>query len=359
NRRGVKRYELDGERLTIGEWAERFDIPHDRLYQRVVRYGWDLGEALETPVARNVEDANDLYGRWHQMIDRCHTPHNAAYANYGGRGIRVCARWRESFDAFATDVGLPSSPQTYTLDRINNDGNYEPGNVRWVSPTTQSRNKRTTKFHELDGEQHTLAQWAELAGIDYNTVRRRVYQGWVLKEALGTPKNVGRSPKARRAWHPKAVLDDAHEKWKSLDDDERLVFIDRILKTYRVSGFPWGCLADQTRDPIESVRRSLVVVEENVVRKVGYAGQRTCLDSHRHRLEARHSASRHSVVSAFDDDLVLFRALRYQLRRGEPITPRRVVRALSALVRGPLNFPPSLARWIVDEFAPVNGTVFD
>ncbi|KKK77513.1 hypothetical protein LCGC14_2852870, partial [marine sediment metagenome] len=266
------------------------------------------------------------------------------------------------FDAFTADVGLPTSVRNYTLDRIDNDGNYELGNTRWVSPSAQSRNKRTTKFHELGGERRTLVQWSELAGADYSTVRRRMHYGWPLPEALGTPRNVGRSRKARRTWHPKSMLtafDDAHERWKLLNEVERTALVDDAIRTYRASGFPWDCLTDRTRDPIDSVRRSRVVVENDVVRKVGTAGQRTCADVHRHRLEARHSGSKYSVVGAFEDDFTLERALRYQLKRGDPITPPRIIRALSALMRGPLNFPPALARWIVDEYAPMNGVVFD
>lgn len=78
---------------------------------------------------------------WRAIIQRCHNPRNTEYRNYGGRGIRVCDEWRNSFERFFADVGPKPSPEL-TFDRINNDGNYEPGNVRWATRTEQMRNTR-------------------------------------------------------------------------------------------------------------------------------------------------------------------------------------------------------------------------
>jgi hypothetical protein len=81
-----------------------------------------------------------IWCRWNQMIQRCENPHTINYKRYGGRGIKVCERWRHSFEDFLADVGLP--PEGKTLDRINNDGNYEPGNVRWATLKEQQANRR-------------------------------------------------------------------------------------------------------------------------------------------------------------------------------------------------------------------------
>jgi len=84
-----------------------------------------------------------LYQTWHKMLDRCENPDAKDYARYGARGIRVCARWHD-VALFVEDIerDLGDRPAGWTLDRIDNDGNYEPGNVRWASAATQAANRR-------------------------------------------------------------------------------------------------------------------------------------------------------------------------------------------------------------------------
>lgn len=88
------------------------------------------------------------YKSWRAAIGRCENERNIGYANYGARGVTVCARWRESFSAFLEDMG-PRQSRHHSLDRIDTNGNYEPGNCRWATTTTQARNKRTNTCTSL------------------------------------------------------------------------------------------------------------------------------------------------------------------------------------------------------------------
>lgn len=357
NRRGMKLYEFKGERLVLPEIAARTGVPCDRLRQRIIRYGWTLAEAVSTPVGREV---HDLYGRWYQIVQRCTNPEHERFADYGGRGIRVCEEWL-LYEQFVADVGEPPSPDAYMLDRINNERGYEPGNVRWATPTTQSRNRRGTRLHELDRQKHPIAEWCRLADADCGTVSRRVHSGWSLTEALGTPRNAGRSVRSRVAWIPSQTLqqfNNTHVSWASASAVDQQQLVESAVRAYRAHGFPWETLTGGEEEPLQAVARGKVSVEGNLIRYAGPEGQRTCLGTHHHRLEARHG-NQHSALSAFDDDEVLKKAITYQLSRGFPITPLRLSRTVMAFVRAPRNFPPTLARWIVDEYAPDGGTVYD
>jgi hypothetical protein len=124
------------------------------------------------------------YRSWYSMRRRCYSPNTNGYARYGGAGIAVCDRWRESFESFLADVG--ARPEGTTLDRINNDLGYEPGNVRWATLKEQGRNKRANRVVEWRGERRCLAEWAEITGIDFATLHTRMRTGWDVERALTT-----------------------------------------------------------------------------------------------------------------------------------------------------------------------------
>lgn len=89
-----------------------------------------------------------IYRAWQDMKKRCYNANDHRFKDYGGRGITVCERWLMSVAAFVADVGLPPTPE-HSLDRIDNEGNYEPGNVRWANRVEQARNTRRTKLNAL------------------------------------------------------------------------------------------------------------------------------------------------------------------------------------------------------------------
>ena len=122
---------------------------------------------------------------WIAMRNRCLNPNNASYADYGGRGIKICARW-DSYEAFVEDMGQPEG--SMQIDRINNDGNYEPSNCRWATIKDQSRNRRTTKRIVYKGRALCITEWADMTGISANVLRKRLYEyGWPMEEAFTTP----------------------------------------------------------------------------------------------------------------------------------------------------------------------------
>lgn len=134
-----------------------------------------------------------LYQRWRTMIDRTTRPSTGGYRNYGGRGITVCERWC-SFDNFAEDMG-PTFSSELELDRIDVNGNYEPGNCRWVTKREQSRNKRNNHRVTWAGRTMVVQDWAEYLGIKPNTLVHRLRRGWSVRRALVT----GADPEALKA----------------------------------------------------------------------------------------------------------------------------------------------------------------
>ena len=126
------------------------------------------------------------YRAWQTMRLRCNNPDNAAYPAYGGRGIKVCDRWADDVSAFVADMGLRPSPD-HQIDRKDNDGDYEPGNCRWATRSTNCRNRRTNRLITFRGEQRTLSDWCERLGLPKDTVAKRLNMGWTVDAALVTP----------------------------------------------------------------------------------------------------------------------------------------------------------------------------
>lgn len=131
------------------------------------------------------------YRIWKGMIARCENPNRRDYPHYGGRGVNVCGRWRESFDAFLADMG-PRPSRQHSIERIDNKGDYEPGNCCWETRKQQQRNKRNNHILEHWGQKKTLTEWSEITGIKAATLRHRVSSyGWSAERALTTPVRGG------------------------------------------------------------------------------------------------------------------------------------------------------------------------
>lgn len=199
---GVHLLELDGVRMPLRHFARAYGIHEATLHGRIKR-GMSLRAALETPVDAVQSHKNKLmvdkrwrgiqqpewsdgkkraYATHESMKRRCLVSTCAVYKYYGARGITVCERWLD-FANFHADMG--DRPLGTTLDRIDNYGNYEPGNCRWATHREQSHNKRRqVLFLEYQGKKMTVKEWADELGFDVTTIRDRIRGGHPIERVL-------------------------------------------------------------------------------------------------------------------------------------------------------------------------------
>ena len=125
-----------------------------------------------------------IYQIWHSMKKRCFNPTDSSYESYGKRGITVCVRWM-TYKNFAEDMG-PRPPNT-TMDRKENDGDYEPGNCHWASREQQANNTSRNRHIEFRGERLTASQWTKKLGVNRWVLYGRIKSGWSDEEIISTP----------------------------------------------------------------------------------------------------------------------------------------------------------------------------
>lgn len=134
------------------------------------------------------------YKSWDAMKQRCSNKNKSGYHRYGGRGIKVCDRWMK-FENFYKD--MEDKPNGLTLDRIDNDGNYEPGNCRWATWKQQASNKLKSggnpRLISINGKTQNITAWSKEFNISRNLVYSRLFSGWTVKRALSTPVNKNKS----------------------------------------------------------------------------------------------------------------------------------------------------------------------
>jgi hypothetical protein len=163
--------------ISSGNTSKCTECAKKSRSKKHIRHGCSIAMKESNPEGYN------LYTRWQSMKRRCYLETDSHYKNYGGRGISVCDRWRESYENFASDMGFPPT-KNHQLDRIDNDGNYEPENCRWVSMKDNSNNKTNSRIIEAFGKSMTQAQWAEKTGIKRETIAMRLRRGWSAELAL-------------------------------------------------------------------------------------------------------------------------------------------------------------------------------
>ena len=144
-----------------------------------------------SPNRKDGRSKHKLYSIWFQMISRCENPNNKKYKNYGNRGISVCEEWHDFWKFVEWSDSIGGKPDGYSLDRINNDGNYCPENCRWADSKTQSLNKTTNRIITFNNESKTLHEWALNLGISDQSLSKRIANGWNLEKALRLPSQKG------------------------------------------------------------------------------------------------------------------------------------------------------------------------
>lgn len=139
-----------------------------------------------------VDGHSKEYRAWCSMINRCERTTEERYPLYGGRGIAVCNRWRNSFEKFLEDVG-PAPSAKHSIDRIDNDGNYEPENVRWATNSEQVKNSSRARIITFNGISKNICDWARELGVNRQTLQMRIdHYGWSIEKAMTTPALKGR-----------------------------------------------------------------------------------------------------------------------------------------------------------------------
>lgn len=134
-----------------------------------------------------------LYSIWAKMKNRCLNPNDENYQYYGGKGINVCSEWADdyvTFEAWALSNGYDPNAERYkcTIDRIDSNKDYCPENCRWVDMTVQCNNRSVCRYITYNEETHTVSEWARLIGMDFHTLRDRLFRyGWSIDEAFNTP----------------------------------------------------------------------------------------------------------------------------------------------------------------------------
>lgn len=132
-------------------------------------------ESRQATIARSTTHGMSrtaTYRSWSHMLDRCYNPKDKRYPDYGGRGIRVCDRWAASFENFLADMG--EKPAGRTIDRIENNIGYQPGNCRWATAAEQANNRRSNIVLRVDGMPSRIADVSDKLGLSYETMRRRI-----------------------------------------------------------------------------------------------------------------------------------------------------------------------------------------
>jgi hypothetical protein len=150
-------------------------------YFRIRRNG-NTGKTRIKKIYSHLKSKTAEYRAWAAMIGRCYNSNNPRFPYYGGRGVKVCSRWR-TFENFLRDMGEKPG-QSFSLDRINTNGNYSPSNCQWATHSQQMINRRTSRVIRFRRQSKTVVEWARETGLKRETITARLNRGWSVRRAL-------------------------------------------------------------------------------------------------------------------------------------------------------------------------------
>jgi hypothetical protein len=184
------------EHIAKGSSLINGDIKSCGCYNKEVTYARTVTHGM----TRTAE-----YRTWSGIIQRATYTNKPYSKRYADRGITVCDSWRHSFEQFYKDMGARPSPE-YSIDRINNDGNYEPSNCRWATRIEQCNNRSNSVFAEINGERKTITEWARIKNIRASIIYRRINRGWSPIEAIMLPPKRRRDITKKYLWIADALV---------------------------------------------------------------------------------------------------------------------------------------------------------
>lgn len=185
---------FDGYKKSHAQWRCRCDCGTEKtigasnlMLGRTESCGCLQRERAAAGARKHGRSTHPIYHSWWGMRARCYNKSYDHWSDYGGRGIKVCPRWRDSFENFLADMGASWAPGL-SVDRINNDGDYSPENCRWATRSEQVRNTRRTRMVTIDGVRDCISAHAERLGVPASRLVARLKLGW-SEDQLSAPKD--------------------------------------------------------------------------------------------------------------------------------------------------------------------------
>ena len=170
--------------LCCCDCGKQKNVTTDKLTRGLVK---SCGCLKNIDKIKHHKTSTRIYHIWANLKQRCFYKNSISYKRYGMRGITVCQEWKDDFQAFYDWAIKNGYNDTLSLDRIDNNGNYEPLNCRWATRKQQARNTRRNRNITINGETHCLAEWAEINCISLSQIEGRLRNGWTYEKAITTP----------------------------------------------------------------------------------------------------------------------------------------------------------------------------